>query len=185
LHKKKKQRSEAMNNFITITAQQFSGSPFHILEKDWTLIMTPDDKKANAMTASWGGFGVLRAKPVLFTFVRPQRYTHQLLDKAQTYSVAVFNETYRKALELCGTQSGRDRDKIAECGFSIGYDNGTPYSEQAHTVFICRKIAKYPLDPSGFIDMTINAQIYPEQDYHDLYIGQIIKILVKTIPTSC
>ncbi|MDR2807924.1 MAG: flavin reductase family protein [Spirochaetaceae bacterium] len=168
-----------MNNFIEITAQEFSGRPFHILEKEWTLITTQDDKKANAMTASWGGFGVLWAKPVLFTFVRPQRYTHLLLERMETYSVAVLDETHRQSLELCGTKSGRDTDKITQCGFSIAYSGGTPYLEQAHTVFICRKIAKYPLEPAGFIDPAIDAQIYPEQDYHDLYIGEVIKILAK------
>ncbi|MBP5305227.1 MAG: flavin reductase family protein, partial [Lachnospiraceae bacterium] len=46
-----------------------------------------DKEKANAMTAGWGGMGVIWGKNVVFVFVRESRYTRELMDKYDTFSV--------------------------------------------------------------------------------------------------
>jgi flavin reductase (DIM6/NTAB) family NADH-FMN oxidoreductase RutF len=168
-----------MSDFVKLDPYLFAAKPFKLFDKDWTLITTPHGKSANAMTASWGGLGFLWTKPVVFSFVRPQRYTHQLIDAAPSYSLAVLDEQYRDALKLCGTESGRDTDKIAKCGFTLGWEGKTPYILQAHTVFICSKLGKYNLDSEGFIDAGIDKAIYPTRDYHDLYISAVEKVLVR------
>jgi flavin reductase (DIM6/NTAB) family NADH-FMN oxidoreductase RutF len=165
--------------FVQIDPCEFAARPFGLFDKDWTLITVPKGDSANPMTASWGGLGFLWAKPVVYSFVRPQRFTHGLIDAAPAYSLAVLDGAYREQLKFCGTESGRDHDKIEECGFTLGWDGGAPYILQAHTVFICRKVAKYNLNPAGFIDTTVGKAIYPTQDYHDLYISAVEKVLVR------
>ena len=47
---------------------------FSLIGDRWMLVAATDkDGKTNAMTASWGGLGVLWGKKVAFVFIRPQR----------------------------------------------------------------------------------------------------------------
>lgn len=70
------------------------------------------------MTASWGGVGILWNKPVAFLFIRPDRYTHGFIEENDRLTLSFYGEEYRKALQICGTESGRDTDKVKECGFT-------------------------------------------------------------------
>ena len=104
-----------MPNFREITPEQLNESPFCTIGKDWLLITAHDETKesgANAMTASWGGLGVLWNKPVATVYVRPQRYTYSLTEKADRFSLCVLPEENRAALKICGTRSGRNTDKL-------------------------------------------------------------------------
>ena len=38
---------------------------------------------------------------------------------------------------------------------------------------------KQAIDPAGFIDPTVDADCYPGKDYHQMFIGDIVKVLVK------
>ena len=65
-----------MKNYREISPEELSCSPIKLIGKDWLLITAPDATKAcgaNAMTASWGGLGVLWSLPVATIYVRPQR----------------------------------------------------------------------------------------------------------------
>ena len=46
-------------------------------------------------------------------------------------------------------------------------------------VLVCRKLYCAPLVPEGFVDKSIIAEHYPNSDFHDMYIGQIEKVLVS------
>ena len=49
-------------------------SVFSLIGDRWMLVAATDKSgKTNAMTASWGGMGVLWGKKVAFVFIRPQR----------------------------------------------------------------------------------------------------------------
>ena len=67
-------------------------NPFTLLGKEWCLIGAKNNDRFNAMTASWGGFGVLWNKNVVTIYVRPQRYTRELIDASDFFTVAFFNE---------------------------------------------------------------------------------------------
>src|SRR5450759_4178585 len=47
-----------------------------LIASDWMLVSAGDKEKFNTMTANWGGAGYLWNKPVVFVFVRPERYTY-------------------------------------------------------------------------------------------------------------
>ena len=164
-----------MNEFITISPYELEGNPFQMIDKQWMLITAGNEEKANTMTASWGGLGVLWFKPVSFAFIRPTRYTYEFTEREDAYSLCFFSEEYRDALKLCGTVSGRDRDKIAEAGLTLRYEDGVPYFDEADTVMICRKMAVQDMDPAGFVDPTVEKHY--NNDYHRVYIGEITKVL--------
>ena len=164
-----------MNEFITLSPYELEGNPFQMIDKQWMLITAGNEEKANTMTASWGGLGVLWFKPVSFAFIRPTRYTYEFTEREDAYSLCFFSEEYRDTLKLCGTVSGRDRDKIAEAGLTLRYEDGVPYFDEADTVMICRKIAVQDIDPAGFVDPTVEKHY--NNDYHRVYTGEITKVL--------
>ena len=78
-------------------------------------------------------------KNVTYVLVRPQRYTMEFMDREEYYSLCVFDETYKPALKLCGTKSGRDIDKDKETGLTVMFDQEAPYYAEAKLVFICKR----------------------------------------------
>ena len=161
-----------------IKPEELQKNPFQMIGKEWLLVAAEKAGKTNAMTASWGGVGIMWGKPVAYVFIRHQRYTKEFIDASDTFSLSVLGEEYRKTLSYFGTVSGRDEDKIAKSGLQVAYDGATPYFQEAGTVMICRKLFAQYYDPACFIDKTCDETWYPEKDYHMMYIAEIEKVLV-------
>lgn len=149
-----------------------------LIGKDWMLITARDGDGANAMTASWGCLGVLWNRPVAVCFIRPQRYTFTLAEKEERMSLAFLDEGNREALNICGTKSGRDCDKIALAGLHTAEYDGIPVIEEARLALICRKLYSCRLEEAGFIDRSMTA-FYKDGDYHQVYVMEIEKALIK------
>ena len=89
---------------------------FKLIANDWMLVTAGTEDHFNTMTASWGGIGIPWNRPVAFLFIRPERYTHEFLEANERLSLSFFTEDYRKALQLCGSKSGRDMNKVEAAG---------------------------------------------------------------------
>ena len=74
--------------FKEITIQDYQSNIFHKISKEWMLIGAEANDRCNAMTASWGGMGILWNKPVVFVFIRPQRFTNSLVGEASHFSLS-------------------------------------------------------------------------------------------------
>lgn len=169
-----------MKNFKEIKAEEINENTFEIIGKKWMLITAEKSSgEVNTMTASWGGLGVLWRKNVAFIFIRPQRFTKEFVDGAERFSLAFFDESYRKQLGYLGTVSGRDENKIEKAGLIVEYEDGIPAFKEAETVIICRKLYAQPLEEKFFIDKDSDKECYPDKDYHIMYVGEIEKVLVK------
>lgn len=164
-------------SFIEIQPKALQQNVFQAIGDDWMLITAGNEDQFNTMTASWGGMGVLWNNDVVFAFVRPTRYTYEFMEREDRFSLCFFGGEYRKALQFCGTKSGRQVDKVAETGLTPLFDQGVPYFAQARTVLICRKWYFQDLDPAGFLDPAI-ARNYTNDALHRLYVGKIEKVLV-------
>ena len=162
-----------------IDPKQITKNPFAMIGDQWMLITAGNGEGCNTMTASWGGVGVLWQVPVATCYVRPQRYTKEFLDREEYFTLTFFGEEYRKALTLCGTKSGRDMDKVKECGFTVKTAAcGAPYFEEAELVIVCRKRYVQDFDPAA-IPADVKEKQYPNKDYHTMYIGEIVEVLSK------
>ena len=151
---------------------------FSAIGDRWMLITAGTVDKCNTMTASWGGLGILWNKPMAIAYVRPQRYTKKFMDEQEYFTLAFFPGEYRKQLGLCGTKSGRDVDKVKECGFTVAEaQGGAPYFEEAELVLVCRKQMVMPMDPAAMPE-DVKEKHY-DGDYHDIYWGEIVEVLVK------
>ena len=168
-------------SFREISPEKFDYSPFRLIGKNWLLITTPDETKqsgANAMTASWGGVGILWNKSVATVYVRPQRYSFGLCEKSARFSLCILPEQYREALKLCGTKSGRDTDKLKDCSLSCTEIDGVKVIEQSKVAMLCRKLYADDIKKDNFIDEE-PLKNYRANDFHRFYILEIEKILVN------
>lgn len=156
-----------------LAVDQLTDNVFKVIGKDWMLITAGNLQKYNTMTASWGGIGILWGKPVAFCFVRPTRYTYEFMEQASGFTLSFFDETFRSALTICGSKSGREIDKAAVTGLKAVEVNSERVSfEQARLVLECTKLYYQDLDPAHFLDPGIAAN-YPDLDYHRMYVGEI------------
>lgn len=156
---------------------QLNMDPITMIGKEWTLISAGDQESYNMMTASWGGTGVMWNKNITFVVLRPQRYTLEFVEKKDCYALNFFDESYRPALSYCGAHSGRDVNKEKESGLTPVFDEEAPYFAEAKLVLICRKLYKQTIDPAGFIDKALDGKNYPGKDYHECFVGEIVKVL--------
>lgn len=162
-----------------IEPKQLNENVFSLIGDDWMLITAGTRECCNTMTASWGGMGILWNEPVATAYIRPQRYTKEFVDREEYFTLSVFDPEYRKQLALCGSKSGRDVDKVKECGFTIAADEtGAPYFEQARLVLVCRKWYAQEMDPAAMPD-EVKQKNYPARDYHTMYIGRIVAAYTK------
>jgi flavin reductase (DIM6/NTAB) family NADH-FMN oxidoreductase RutF len=117
-------------------------------------------------------------------FVRPVRHTFDFFNANTLFSLSFFDPPFHKALEICGAASGRDTDKAAKAGlspivFGGGEGAGAIGFQEAREIIICRKLYTHDFDPAGFLDPAIES-IYPQRDYHRMFIGEILALQVNT-----
>ncbi len=167
-------------SFREVDIKELSFNPFTRIGSEWMLVTAGDESGYNTMTASWGGLGYLWGKNVATIYVRPQRYTKQFVDKADTFTLSFYDvPKYREALNICGTLSGRDCDKAKKAGLTPFFVDGTTAFNEASLIFVCRKLYADELEERLFLDHeTVDAH-YPQRDFHTLYVAEITKVLVK------
>lgn len=169
-----------MNSFEEVKIAQSGIDPFELKNK-WMLVTAQKENgEVNTMTASWGGFGVMWNKEVVFVVIRPQRYTKEFVDDAESFSLTFFDDVYKKQLGYLGKISGKYHDtKIKDVEFTVVHDEGIPYFKEAEKVLIAKKLYAQPMNGDCFIDKSIIDKCFPEKDFHILYIAEITKILKK------
>ncbi|HBF87372.1 MAG TPA: flavin reductase [Bacteroidales bacterium] len=167
-----------MESFKNIQLENISENTFKLIGKDWMLITAGDKRNFNTMTASWGGFGILWNKPVVFIFIRPQRYTYEFMENSVDFTLSFFNDEYKDILKLCGTKSGREINKISGIGLTPIESHNTVAFSEAKLILSCKKLYFNDLIPENFINCDIDKN-YVLKDYHRMYIGEIAQCLSK------
>lgn len=144
------------------------------------LLTTQADGQVDTMTIGWGTIGVQWGKPIFIAFVRESRYTKQLLDKNGEFTVNVpLGQVDKNILQVCGTKSGRDTDKIGALGLTLeeGETVSVPAIRQLPLTLECKVIYKQDQEPSAIFP-EYDARYYAkgtrnEGDYHTAYYGEI------------
>lgn len=162
-----------------IPEKRFINHPFGMWEPGWFLLTCGDfaSNHFNCMTISWGSTGIIWGRPFIMVVVRPQRYTYQFMEQYTSFTVCAFSRQYHRALDILGTKSGRDTNKIAESGLTPCASEKvvSPCFVEAELVLECQKIYWGDFDPSHFLDPDI-IQNYPINDFHRCYFGQIMAL---------
>lgn len=165
-----------------ITADKLNINPVTEISDGWMLLSAGTKENGyNTMTCSWGHIGSIwghgRDGATAVCYVRPQRYTKEFVDREPLYTLCFFPDGYRKQLAYLGSHSGRDEDKVAKVGLTPVFDDGFVYFAEAKLVLVCRKLYRASLIEEGFLDKSVLEDNYPNRDLHDMYIGEIVKIL--------
>lgn len=64
-----------------ISIESLNENFIETIGKEWMLIASGCKENFNVMTASWGCVGWLWNRPIAVVFVRPERFTHEFIEK--------------------------------------------------------------------------------------------------------
>lgn len=165
-----------------ISYKELNFNLFNILGKEWMLVSAGNEQDGcNTMTISWGHLGCLwgHNDPTAVVYLRPSRYTKTFVDREDYFTLCVMDGTFRQQMAYLGSVSGRDEDKIAKAGLTKVFADQSVYFKEAKLVFVCKKEYAAELQEGGFIDKEILRQAYPAHDLHTMYVGRIVKVLVR------
>lgn len=143
-------------------------------------LTTKADEKVNVMTIGWGYIGYAWGKPVFTVMVRKSRFTYELIEKANEFTLTFPTENAKAALGLCATKSGRDIDKIDAAGLKTlsPLKISTPILDLKGIHMECKVLYKNAMLPEN-LDAAIDTACYPEGDYHTLYFSEILACYVN------
>ena len=185
---KQKEAIPCGNEWKEKNIKEFSASPFVQIGTDAMLITAGDVEKDkgnwNTMTASWGGFGVLFHKDVVFMFIRPQRQTKIFVEENSIFTLSFFPESHADIHKICGSKSGKDTDKAAETGLTPIFFKEEPIAgavsfKEANEIIICKKLYSQDMVPASFIDTESREKFYKANDFHCIYVGEILGYRTK------
>lgn len=160
-----------------MTPNEISKNVFDMIGKQWMLVGAAKDGKTNAMTASWGGLGIMWGKNVAFVFIRETRYTKEFVDNGETFSLSFFGEDKREMLGYMGKVSGREEDKIAKSGLHVTLEKNAPVFAEAELTLICRKMYAQEMKEECFTDREAVGKWYGDGNYHTMYVAEITDVI--------
>lgn len=134
-------------------------------------------ENANPMTIGWASFGIACGKPCLTVMVRQSRYSKKLLDEKPCFTVSIPKDfSYKEALKICGTKSGRACNKLKECSLDvIPSDFIDAPGIKGCLIYECSVIFKSDMSEKETAPDERD-KWYKNGDYHTLYTGEILNI---------
>ena len=106
----------------------------------------PEHARPNLITIAWAGT-VCTQPPMVSVSVKPERYSHALLEESGCFCINFVNEALCRAADFCGVRSGRDLDKFEVLGLHPLYfpDFPVPALAESPVALLCRVTEKHPL----------------------------------------
>ena len=133
------------------------------------------EKKPNVMTIGWGQIGFIWGKPIWTVLVRPSRHTYRCIEHTGCFTVNVPGEDLSMAAAVCGSKSGRDVDKFAECNLTEEQASNVlaPTVAECPIIYECQVVHRNDVIPDRLADEILTG-LYVDGDYHRVYFGQIL-----------
>ena len=114
---------------------------------------------ANIITIAW--CGVACSKPPLLSIsIRPSRHSSGIIKDTGDFVINIPTQDLLKEIDICGTVSGRDKDKFSLCNFTKSDPSivKSPMIKECPANIEC-KVAKI---------LNLGA--------HDMFIGEVVKV---------
>jgi flavin reductase (DIM6/NTAB) family NADH-FMN oxidoreductase RutF len=157
---------------------------FTLVGKDLYVITAGKEDHYNSMTGSGGGFGLFFRKPTTWCLLRTDRYTLELIEEEQTYTLSYFPDEYKKQIMFLGNKSGRDSEKMKEVELtSVRTPSGDISFIEAKLIIECKLTALTTVDPNDLYSQ--EAKDFTKEEYKDanhyrkLAFGEITSVWVK------
>ncbi len=138
------------------------------------LVSVAGYEKPNVMTIGVSAIATLPGRPVFIVWVRPPRYTYELIEESGDFTVNVPDEGMQDIVKYCGTVSGRDFDKFADQNLTAiaSREVTSPVIEECLIHYECRVVDKIDTRPDNMVE-SLRAHHQPG-NFHRLYFGQIV-----------
>lgn len=123
------------------------------------LVSCGSGDSANVITVGWTGI-VCTHPPRLYISIRPERYSHKLIEQSGEFCVNLPTAGLVKALDYCGVRSGREHDKFAEAKLT----------KEASFEVACDSVAECPL--------TLECRVFQKLPLgtHDMFLADIVAV---------
>ena len=76
----------------SIDINELTENFFETISKEWLLETAGNKDAFNTMTANWGGIGFLWNKPVVYVFIRPERYTFDFIQNNDYFTLSFLGQ---------------------------------------------------------------------------------------------
>jgi len=126
------------------------------------VISISSDGKANGMTAAWTT-PLSFDPPLVGVSIGVTRYTCQLIKESGEFTLNILDKRYLKQIHFLGTVSGREVDKLKECGLTI---------EKSKKVK-----APHVAEAIGVLECRVEKEV--ETGDHVFFIGRVLEIYAK------
>lgn len=158
---------------------QIKAAQVRIVEElagEWGFITAGTIDDFNTMTIAWGQTGTMWWKPVVTAYVVPTRHTYGYVNDNDYFTIQLFPEGHREDLQLLGSRSGRDGDKVAETKLTpVACEHGVTFAEASLTL-VCKKLYRQPME-TELMPQDVAEQYYAAQPAHEAYIAEIVDVI--------
>ena len=160
-------------------ADKIKAAQVRIVEElagEWGLITAGSIDDYNTMTIAWGQTGTMWWKPVVTAYVVPTRHTHGYVNDNDYFTIQLFPEGYREDLQVLGSKSGRDGDKVALTKLTpVACEHGVTFKEASITL-VCKKLYQQPME-KALMPEDVQAAHYANMPAHEAYIAEIVDVI--------
>jgi flavin reductase (DIM6/NTAB) family NADH-FMN oxidoreductase RutF len=170
--------------FKQISPEEICDNVFTLSEKVFPVVTAGKKEHYNSMIASGGGMGVLFKKPITWGVFQSTRYTLELIEKEQTYTLSYFADEYRKPMMFLGSKSGRDSKKMKEVELTgVQTPSGNMSFKEARLIIECKLMQITTPNSDDF--RTQEAKNYLNEAYKDpnevrkYVFGEITHVWIK------
>jgi Conserved protein/domain typically associated with flavoprotein oxygenases, DIM6/NTAB family len=177
--------------FEQISAEEISEmfNIFTLVGRDFYAVTAGKKEHYNSMVGSGGGFGLFFKKPTTWCLFRKDRYTLELIEKEQTYTLSFFPNEYKEQMLFLGRESGRYSKKMKEVDLtSIQTPSGEMTFKEAKLIIECRLTAITTPGPNDFYSQEsrdyIDEAYKDVNEYRKLVFGEITHVWIKKLKQS-
>jgi flavin reductase (DIM6/NTAB) family NADH-FMN oxidoreductase RutF len=123
-------------------------------------------------------------KPSTWCIFQTTRYTLELIEKEQRYTLSYFSDEYKKQITFLGTKSGRDSEKMKEVELtSIQTPSGNISFKEAGLIIECKLTMLTIPTPNDFYAQEakeyINEMYKDANEYRKFAFGEITHVWVN------
>lgn len=151
---------------------------------DLFTITAGDHDHYNSMVGSGGGLGLLFKKATVWCSIRSDRYTIELIEKKQTYTLSYFPNEYKPKILFLGSKSGRNSNKMEEVELTIiETPSGNISFKEAQLIIECKLVQTTIPDINDFHSQEAKEWLKnaykSSDDYRKYVFGEITHIWLK------
>lgn len=164
---------------VEVAYDRYIGPLLQALQQPGALLVSLDEnERPNPMTIGWAQIGIIWGRKILSVMVRPSRYTYHCMEATRDFTVCAPYADLASEIACCGSKSGREHDKFAECGFTEHPSEiiKSPGIAECGLIYQCQVVNFADFIPEHLLPK-VCTDCYSSGDYHRIYFGEIMNVV--------